>query len=152
MSKGPEANFWNTLRSNLPKTAFGTRIENKHGGGVPDVHIVWDGLPFWWELKVSKGNAVKVSPHQIAWHMAYFARGGLSFFLVKSLSSKDIYSFRGDQGPVLLKEGLSGAEGQRFENPAALFAGLRPMLVEHYSASLRPRDPDLGPIRGLSFT
>lgn len=84
--------------------------------------------------------------------MAYFARGGLSFFLVKSLSSKDIYSFRGDQGPVLLKEGLSGAQGTRFENPAALFEGLRPMLVEHYSASLRPRTPDTGPIRGLSFT
>ena len=152
MSKGPEANFWNTLRSNLPKTAFATRIENKHGGGVPDVHIVWDGLPFWCELKTSKSNAVKISPHQIAWHMAYFARGGLSFFLVKSLSSKDIYSFRGDQGPILLQEGISAAQGQRFENPAALFQSLRPCLEAHYSASLRPCAPETGPIRGLSFT
>ena len=152
MSKGPEANFWNTLRSNLPKNAFGTRIENKHGGGVPDVHMVWDGLPFWLELKTIKSNSVKVSPHQIAWHMAYYARGGLSFFLVKSLSSKDLILFGGEKGPELLQNGVDGTEGARFKNPAALFEGLRPILEAHYSAALRPRTPDTGPIRGLSFT
>ena len=141
MSKGPEANFWNTLRSNLPKKAFATRIENVHGGGVPDVHIVWDGLPFWFELKTTKGNAVKVSSHQAAWHMAYYARGGLSFFLVKSLSTKDLYLFGGDQGPSLIFGGIKGAEGQRFSNPAALFESLRPRLLDQMSASLRPCDP-----------
>lgn len=50
------------IRQNLPKKCFATRIENKHGGGVPDCHMVWDGLPFWCELKVSKGNAVKSRP------------------------------------------------------------------------------------------
>lgn len=141
MSKGPEANFWNTLKSNLPKKAFATRIENVHGGGVPDVHIVWDGIPFWFELKVSKGNAVKVSSHQAAWHMAYYARGGLSFFLVKSLSTKDLYLFGGDQGPSLIFGGIKGAEGQRFSNPAALFESLRPRLLDQMSATLRPCDP-----------
>ena len=141
MSKGPEANFWNTLRSNLPKKAFATRIENVHGGGVPDVHIVWDGLPFWVELKTTKGNAVKVSCHQAAWHMAYYARGGLSFFLVKSLSTKDLYLFGGDQGPSLIFGGIKGAEGQRFSNPAALFESLRPRLLDQMSATLRPCDP-----------
>ena len=138
MSKGPESNFWNTIRQNLPKNAHATRIENVHGGGVPDVHVVWDGLPFWMELKVTKGNAVKVSPHQVAWHMAYFARGGLSFFLVKSLSTKDVYSFEGDQGSNLLRGGVSAAHGTRFANPAALFQSLRPRLRSHYSATLRP--------------
>jgi len=141
MSKGPEANFWNTLRSNLPKKAFATRIENVHGGGVPDAHIVWDGLPFWMELKTTKGNAVKVSSHQAAWHMAYYARGGLSFFLIKALSTKDIYLFGGDQGPDLIKGGISAARGSRFSNPAALFESLRPRLLDHYSATLRPCDP-----------
>ena len=112
-----------------------------HGGGVPDVHIVWDGIPFWFELKVSKGNAVKVSSHQAAWHMAYYARGGLSFFLVKALSTKDIYLFGGDQGPDLIKGGISAARGSRFSNPAALFESLRPRLLDHYSAALRPCDP-----------
>ena len=136
MSKGPEANFWNTLRSNLPKNAFATRIENKHGGGVPDVHMVWDGLPLWMELKTTKSNAVKVSPHQVAWHMVYYARGGLSFFLVKSLSSKDLLLFGGEKGPDLLQNGVQGAEGLRFPNPASLFEGLRPRLVSHYSQFL----------------
>ena len=128
MSKGPEANFWNTLRSNLPKKAFATRIENVHGGGVPDVHIVWDGLPFWFELKTTKGNAVKVSSHQAAWHMAYYARGGLSFFLVKALSTKDIYLFGGDQGPSVLEQGCLAPCVLRVDSPASLFCALRPVL------------------------
>jgi hypothetical protein len=51
MSQGPEAKFWKSVRASLPNKAFATRIENKHGGGVPDVHVVWDGLPFWLEVR-----------------------------------------------------------------------------------------------------
>jgi hypothetical protein len=141
MSRGPEANFWTQIRQNLPKKCFATRIENKHGGGVPDVHMVWDGLPFWMELKTSKSNAVKVSPHQVAWNMAYFARGGANFFLVKDLSKKDIVLFGGDQGPDLIQGGMSAAQGARFEDPASLFCALRPRLEAIYSAALRPCDP-----------
>ena len=100
------------------------------------MHMVWDGLPLWIELKVTKGNAVKVSPHQVAWHMAYYARGGLSFFLVKSLSSKDLILFGGEKGPELLEKGMQCAEGLRFSTPASLFEGLRPRLVSHYSQFL----------------
>ena len=126
MSKGPEANFWNSIRQNLPKKWFATRIENKHGGGVPDVHIVADGVPFWLELKVSNSNAVKVSPHQIAWHLAYYARGGASFFLVKAPSQGLIYSFGGEQGPDLLGKGLLGTEGQGFRTVGEALSALRP--------------------------
>ena len=126
MSKGQEANFWSMIRQNLPKKCFATRIENKHGGGVPDCHMVWDGLPFWCELKVSKGNAVKVSPHQVAWNMAYWARGGSNFFLVKSLKDSDLILFDGDQGADLINGGISMARGQRFKNLAPLFCALRP--------------------------
>ena len=138
MSQGQEANFWSTIRQNLPKKCFATRIENKHGGGVPDVHLVWDGLPFWCELKVTKGNAVKVTPHQVAWNMAYWARGGSNFFLVKCASTRDIILFDGDQGASLIKGGVSAARGQRFKNPAALFCALRPRLESRLPASLRP--------------
>ena len=138
MSRGQEANFWSTIRQNLPKKCFATRIENKHGGGVPDVHLVWDGLPFWCELKVTKGNAVKVSPHQVAWNMAYWARGGSNFFLVKCASTRDIILFDGDQGADLIKGGISAAQGSRFKNPAALFCALRPRLESRLPASLRP--------------
>ena len=85
-----------------------------------------------------KSNAIKVSPHQIAWHMAYHARGGASFFLVKSLSTRELLLFGGDQGPLLLEGGASAAQGERFANPAALFSALRPRLKVIYSAALRP--------------
>ena len=140
MSKGPEANFWTQLRQNLPKKCFATRIENKHGGGVPDVHLVWDGLSFWCELKVSKGNAANISPHQIAWNAAYWARGGANFFLVKRALHRDILLFEGDQGALLASGGISAAQGSRFADPASLFCALRPRLEVIYSAALRPCD------------
>ena len=138
MSKGPEANFWNTIRNTLPKKWFATRIENKHGGGVPDVHVVADCVPFWIELKVAKSNAVLVSPHQIAWHMAYFARGGSSFFLVKRAKESDIVLFGGDQGPEVLEKGCSAPCVLRTCGPASLFEALRPILEARVPAALRP--------------
>jgi hypothetical protein len=142
MSRGPEAQFWTTLRQNLPKEAFATRIENTHGGGVPDVHIVWDGMPFWLELKTTKSNSVNIRPHQVAWNMVYFARGGLSFFLVKHLSSGILYLFPADQGPALATGGLSEARGPRFETTGALVEGLRAEVRGHYGRVLRPAPLD----------
>jgi hypothetical protein len=130
------------LRQNLPKEAFATRIENTHGGGVPDVHIVWGGMPFWLELKVCKNNAVNVRPHQVAWNMAYFARGGLSFFLVKHLSSGILYLFPANQGPALALGGLSEAQGPRFETTGALVEALRAEVRGHYGRVLRPAPLD----------
>ena len=140
MSRGPEANFWSTIRHNLPKKCFATRIENKHGGGVPDVHFIWEGLSFWCELKVIKSNAVNITAHQVAWNMAYWARGGSNFFLVKSLKERDIILFDGDQGADLIKGGVSAAQGSRFKDPASLFCALRPRLERRISAALRPCD------------
>ena len=125
---GQEANFWSTIRKNLPKKCFATRIENKHGGGVPDVHLVWEGLPFWLELKVTKSNAVAVSPHQVAWNMAYWARGGANFFLVKRAKERDILLFGGDQGPAVLEQGCLAPCVLRVDSPASLFCALRPVL------------------------
>ena len=128
MSRGPEANFWNTLRKNLPKNCLATRIENKHGGGVPDVHLVWDGYSFWLELKVSKTNAVNLSPHQVAWNAAYSARGGSNFFLVKRHKEGDLLLFGGEQGPEVLAQGCSAPCVLRACGPASFFSALRPIL------------------------
>ena len=78
-----ESNFWKTVKRNLPSDCHATRIENRHGGGVPDVHIVWNGFAFWIELKVCKGNKVNLSPQQNAWLSAYSRKGGISFILAK---------------------------------------------------------------------
>jgi len=102
---------------------------------VPDVHLVWDGMPFWMELKVSKGSRINLSPHQVAWNMAYFARGGKSFILVKRAKERDLLLFGGDQGPEVLDKGCSAACVLRACGPAPLFAALRPILEAHF---LRP--------------
>lgn len=96
---------------------------------MPDVHIVWDGKPFWMELKVSKSNKVNVSPHQVAWNMAYWARGGFSFYLVKAQRDRVLYLFDATQGPALALSGLSGSEGQEFEGLAALWEYLAGRLA-----------------------
>ena len=138
MSRGPEANLWASLRQNLPATAFSTRIENTHGGGVPDVYILWDSLPFWLELKVCKVNSVNIRPHQIAWNMAHYARGGLSFFLVKVLSTGELCLFTADQGPKVASGGCSAVRGSRFESMGALVVGLGELVEAHYGRVLRP--------------
>lgn len=89
-------------------------------------------MPFWAELKVTKGNVVRISPHQVAWNMAYYARGGLSFFLVKSLASRSLFLFEADQGPALARGGLIAAEGPRFESMGALVEDLGARVTAHY--------------------
>jgi penicillin-binding protein-related factor A (putative recombinase) len=102
----PESNFWKIVRKNLPKNSFATRIESRIASGVPDCHIVWEGLSFWLELKTTKNNSIRITPNQIAWNIAYCSRGGFSFYLVKGTRQGFIYLFRGDQGSCLLDEGL----------------------------------------------
>ena len=101
-----ESNFWKTVKRNLPSDCHSTRIENRNGGGIPDVHIVWNGFAFWIELKVSKGNKVLLSPHQIAWNSAYCRKGGVSFILVKDPRDNYLYLFEGNRASELLDNGL----------------------------------------------
>ena len=144
MSRGPESNFWQTIRQNLPEKCFATRIENVSGGGVPDAHFVWDGLSFWFELKVSKSNAVNLRPHQVAWNMAYWVRGGANFILVKRAKERDLLLFDGDQGPLLAQGGISAAPHRVFgpapclDRQALRPCALRPCALEVGACALRP--------------
>ena len=96
-----EKNFWSIVKKNLPPKCLATRIENRNGGGVPDVHLVWDGLCFWTELKVTKGYKVNLSPEQIAWNTAYSHYGGINFILVKAPRDGNLFLFSGrDSGLV----------------------------------------------------
>ena len=73
---------------------------------MPDVHLTWSGLVFWLELKTTKNNTVRLSPQQIAWNTAYSHNGGLSFILVKHLSSGDLILFEGAQSLEVGRNGL----------------------------------------------
>ena len=104
--------MWNRLREKMPKSWNTTRIENRYGGGLPDVHVCVESLPFWIELKVTKTNRVNVSAHQVAWNFAYSQSGGVSFFLVEALSTSNLYLFDGVHGRGLAEHGLkSGRSG-----------------------------------------
>ena len=64
-----ESAFWQQLKRALKKHHPDwrpTRIESTATLGVPDVLIAADGSFGMWELKVCHANAVRISPHQIA--------------------------------------------------------------------------------------
>ena len=123
------------MRKSLPKKTFATRIENKHGGGVPDVHVIWQGIPFWVELKVSSGNRIKLTSNQIAWNAAYWARGGLNYILVKDPSTKGLLLFDGCHGSEALDAGIKSGCCSRYGSFDELFLALRPRMVDRLSES-----------------
>jgi hypothetical protein len=100
------------VKEKIPPHWNTTRIENRYGGGVPDVHVCAEGSAFWIELKITKTNRINISAHQVAWNYAYYKSGGVSFFLVNPLSSPHLYLFAGDQGRELVRHGLrTGSSG-----------------------------------------
>ena len=111
MTQKPETLLWNKLREKMPASWNTTRIENRFGGGIPDVHVCAEGLPFWIELKTTKTNRVNVSAHQVAWNFAYSQSGGVSFFLVEALSASNLYLFDGVHGRGLAEHGLKSGPG-----------------------------------------
>ena len=69
MTVSPEAQLWSQLRTNKPiERRFElTRVENSAVPGTPDVMVCDDnGDIHLIELKICTANAVRLSPHQIA--------------------------------------------------------------------------------------
>ena len=67
----PETKFWNELKRNTNKIIW-TRLENKALFGTPDLlGYAPSGNFFTVELKVSRGNRVTLSPHQISFHVKH---------------------------------------------------------------------------------
>lgn len=102
---------------------------------MPDVHLVWSGLVFWIELKVGKGNTIRLSPEQIAWNTVYSRSGGLTFILVKDPRDNSLFLFEGSDAALVAKEGLRACalyHGSSFEE---LWTGLRSACVPAPCAS-----------------
>ncbi len=82
MSKKPETLFSNQLIKNLNKV-FWTRIENKHGGGIPDLYGTYNNKSAFLELKIkTKQNKVIISPLQISWNYKHFSHNPINYYLV----------------------------------------------------------------------
>ena len=91
---GPEAKLYKKLKTKTPNIIW-TRIENISLLGTPDLLGYNDsGTFFTVELKVSKGNKLKFSPHQIAWHVAHPQN---TFILAEALGPRLVKLFRGSR-------------------------------------------------------
>lgn len=84
MTMGPEAKLWKALRPHLDaKGCLSTRIENRHGGGLPDVDVSSPVGVFKVELKIVDKNSVRLSDMQIAYNTLLNCKHGLSFILAE---------------------------------------------------------------------
>ena len=104
MTVKPESNFGRLLMKNID--AQWTRIENRHGGGIPDIYGIRDGVVIWLELKCIKQNSINLSPLQISWNYNNFRNGGKNYYIVQDARSKVIKLYRGDKGRELKELGF----------------------------------------------
>jgi Holliday junction resolvase len=80
----PESKFWKEWKAFTPNILW-TRIENMSSLGTPDLLGYNKNKTFFTvELKVTKGNSVSLSPHQMSFHIRHPEN---TFILVKSLAS-----------------------------------------------------------------
>ena len=115
MSKKPETLFSNQLIKNLNKVFF-TRIENKHGGGIPDLYATYNNKSAFLELKIkTKQNKVLISPLQISWNYKHFLHNPINFYLVQDPRRKVIELYDGDQGRELLENADGAAPRLSFD-------------------------------------
>ena len=103
MSKKPETLFSNQLIKNLNEV-FWTRIENKHGGGVPDLYGTHNNKSAFLELKIkTKQNNILISPLQISWNYKHFQKNPINYYLVNDPRRKVIELYDGNKGRELLE-------------------------------------------------
>jgi hypothetical protein len=100
----PESKFWQKVKKFMPEISF-TRLENLSGFGTPDL-LCYNktGTFFTVELKVSTANSVRLSPHQISFHVRHPQN---SFILVFSEKLKTAKLYDGSQVLALVARGLS---------------------------------------------
>ena len=98
-----ESKFYNELKRITPQIRW-TRIENTSVSGTPDLlGYNSSGHYFTVELKVTRSNKVKLSPHQIAYHITHPKN---SFILVKSLDQRSVILYPGSAVRDLVAWGL----------------------------------------------
>ena len=89
---GPERKLYQNLKRNTPTIKW-NRIENLALLGCPDLlGYNTSGHFFTVELKVTKGNRIKFSPHQIAFHKTHPKN---TFILAQALGPRCLKLFPG---------------------------------------------------------
>ena len=97
-----ESKFYNELKRITPKIRW-TRLENTSVLGTPDV-LGYNSHQYFFtvELKIANGSKVRLSPHQISFHILHPKN---AFILVKTKADCHLYS--GSQVRELFEKGLS---------------------------------------------
>ena len=100
---GPEAKLYQKLRKKSSGIVW-TRLENLSSLGTPDLLGYNDfGHFFTVELKVTRGNKLKFSAHQIAFHKTHPTN---TFILAEGLGPRSVKLFRGSRIMELVACGL----------------------------------------------
>ena len=90
----PERKLYQKVRKSLPQISW-IRLENNSLHGTPDLlGYNTSGNFFTVELKVTKSNKVRFSPHQIAFHVKH---PNNSFICIQHLGSGTVKLFRGSR-------------------------------------------------------
>ena len=104
----PERQLYHDLKKNTPGISW-NRIENLAGIGMPDCLGYNDNRHFFTvELKVTKANKIRFSPHQISFHITHSQN---TFILVKALGPCTMKLFPGSLIQELVKEGYACGSG-----------------------------------------
>jgi hypothetical protein len=91
---GPEAKLYKKLKQKTPRIIW-NRIENLSILGMPDL-LGYNtfGTFFTVELKITRANKLKFSPHQIAFHKSHPKN---TFILAEALGPRSVKLFRGSR-------------------------------------------------------
>ena len=101
--RGPEAKLYQKFKKSNPNIIW-NRIENLSIPGMPDaLGYTEKFFYFTVEFKVTKGNKVRLSPHQIAYHVAHPYN---SFICVQHLGSGTVKLYEGSVVRELVACGL----------------------------------------------
>jgi len=106
---GPEAKLYQNVKQNFKQFSL-IRLENISLLGTPDLLVCNTSGHFCTvELKVTKGNKLRFSPHQIAFHVKHPTN---TFILAKTLGplppkTSPISMYRGSRIRELVTSGLS---------------------------------------------
>ena len=91
---GPEAKLYKKLKKATPRIIW-TRLENLSLLGCPDLlGYTNSGHFFTVELKITRANKLKFSPHQIAFHVAHPHN---TFILAEALGPRLVKLFHGSR-------------------------------------------------------
>ena len=100
---GPEAKLYKRFKKATPTISW-NRIENLAVPGMPDTLAYTKYNHFFTvEFKVTKSNKVRLSPHQIGWHMRHPYN---TFICIEHLGSRSIKLYEGSVVRDLVEQGL----------------------------------------------